>query len=420
MLLWNMNSKYRFILFAITIGLILIVESMMAYYFPIVLNENLNSNLLTGLLIGGANLAALTCDFLIPKFFKNYSWRFLIVVAILIQMLYPLNIHIGLFYSFSFIFIIAAIFWNIYFEFFAFARHNYIVTTEKKENYSKAWSIITIFVNFAAITGPILGSHLLSLQIFDRQILISSIQISVLILTALLIFISPKREGENQLQTMRIDFLKEINIYEVLYTRIFPVVLLGMMVSMINSSVLTVGGILGEKLFGAIKLDWLIVFIFSIPSIIASFVLIRLKLVHRKKRISQILLLIAAISLISMYFAQSNSILILILFFLCSTGISAAWILNESVFSELSKRSDGNELYTNGLERIDDSLGFLIGPILIGFLSDKFGYFSAFSILGIISLCLAIFLIIITPRKLRVPKSKIKKIEVTYDDGQNM
>jgi MFS family permease len=393
---------------------------MMAYYFPIVLNENLNSNLLTGLLIGGANLAALACDFLIPKYFKKYSWRFLIITAILIQMLYPLNVHIGIFFSFSFTFIIAAIFWNVYFEFFAFARHNYIITNEKKENYSKAWGIITIFVNVAGVMGPILGSYLLNLQLFNRQILVSSIQVFVLILTGLLIFLSPKNSITQELKPMKTNFLKEINIYKVIYTKIFPVVLLGMMVSMISSSVLTVGGLLGEQMFGAQKLDWLIIFIFSIPSILVSFILIKLKIQRRKKRISQILLFIAAISLISMYFFQSYPIVILILFFLCSTGISAGWILNESVFSELSKRSDGNALYTNGLERIDDSLGFLIGPILIGLLSDRFGYFSAFTILGILSLVLAIFLIVITPRKLRMPKREIKKIEVTYDDGQNM
>jgi len=63
------------------------------------------------------------------------------------------------------------------------------------------------------------------------------------------------------------------------------------------------------------------------------------------------------------------------------------------------------------MERINDSIGFLLGPIVIGLLADKTDYYIAFSFVGFICMILGILLMMTTPRKILIPHQEIEKIK---------
>ena len=56
-------------------------------------------------------------------------------------------------------------------------------------------------------------------------------------------------------------------------------------------------------------------------------------------------------------------------------------------------------------------MGYTIGPVLIGFITDKTDLYSSFSILGFSGLVIAILLLVITPRKLKMPISELNKLD---------
>jgi len=152
-------------------------------------------------------------------------------------------------------------------------------------------------------------------------------------------------------------------------------------------------------------------FIYNIPVVFVSLVFSKFKFKKRKKLISQVNLLISSISLVLIYLLRANLAIVVILFAINSLFVSIAWIFNEAVYSDLGKRSGENQYYLNGMERINDSLGFLIGPILIGFLADRMGYFSAFGIIGAVIGIISVILIVVTPRKIRIPHTEIAEIQ---------
>jgi MFS family permease len=61
-----------------------------------------------------------------------------------------------------------------------------------------------------------------------------------------------------------------------------------------------------------------------------------------------------------------------------------------------------------GLSSSTLSLAYIIGPILAGFIAQMVGEKMTFSIMGIFMSVVAIFLLMVTPRKLRLPQTEIQ------------
>jgi MFS family permease len=410
----RITKKNMFSLYCFSLGIIYIVESIMGYFFPIAVERTLNSNLYMGLIIGLTNLLAILCDIVFPQLFSKKSWRFLLVAAALTQFGFPLFTHIGIYYSLSIYFIIAALFWNVYFEFFAFSRQSYIVNNESQENYIKDWGTISVIMGMASIIGPILGSFLLKMSLLGSYFTLWMIQFVALSITIIFVMLSPKsiqkvKIKENKIKN--INFFKEFSFWKILEPRIYPALILGSLIMIINAAVSTIGGLLGRQIFSNKDLDWIIIFAFSVPTVLISLFFSKLKIKTHKKYFSQLMFALASLSLILLTFFENFPVLIVILFFMISLLVSGSWIFNEAVYSDLARRVGKNNLHINSMERIYESLGWLIGPIIIGFLSDKTNYFSALTILGIICLFISIILIIITPTKLRLPQKEIEKLE---------
>ena len=402
----NFPKKNMFILYCMALGFIGILECSMSYYFPIELKRTFGSNLSVGLIIGLANIAALVCDFVIPEIFKKKSWKFLFVAGVFLQIGYPGFTQLNLFFNLPFFLIIAALFWNIYFEFLAFSRHSFIVSNEKKDDYSKDWGIISVIGGIAAVMGPIIGSQIAADSRGNGTVILIVLQLLAVAAVILLIIIAPKPIPTEKLQHHRHikwSILKEFKLWELFGQKIFPIILLGSMLTIISSAVSTVGGIMGEKIFGTQGLDWLLLFFFNAPIIFVSLLLSRMQVHIHKKRLSQISMILSGIALFLLPFIKDIDIAVIICFFFASIFISISWIFNEAVYSDLSKRSGENKLYVTSMERINESLGYMLGPIIIGFLADKFNYFYAFGLIGFVSIIVATFLIITTPRKILMP-----------------
>lgn len=406
----KLNSRYLFVVYCLALTFLLFVESVMGYYFPIALEEVSGSNLSTGLIIGLCNLAALACDFLFPEIFKKKTWKFLFLAAVILQFGFPGFTNLAIAVGGVGLFVVAALFWNVYYEFMAFSRQNFIVSNESKENFSQVWGIISMLSSIVGLMGPIVGSFLLRETLGNRILFFGIFQTLTLVTALLLVSLSPSRPQEHTLRRTiqhRLNIFKDLRLWEIIGARVFPIIILGIMISLINAAVMSFGGLMGVEMFGGEDLDWLLVFVFAVPSIIASLILIKFSVKKYKKRLSQLLLIAAGFCLCLIPFIKNYPIVILVSFFLCSLFLSFAWIFNEAVYSDLSQRVRDEKLYINGMERLNDSFGYLLGPIIIGLLADKTDYFLAFGVVGFGCMVIGIVLVMITPKKINIPRQEI-------------
>lgn len=410
----KVTEKKQFAVYCLALAFILLIESVASFYYPIILEETTGSSLSTGLVIGIANVIALVSDLIFPELFKKKTWKFLFLAAVILQLGFPGFTILSLVFSTSFLLIIAAVFWNIYYEFLAFSRHNYIVSNEKKEDYSKDWGMISVIGGVTAVIGPVLGSQLLSASITQVGVTFGVMHLLAFVTAGFLILTSPKAKQAHRLEHsrhVRWSILKEFKLWELLGFRILPVLILGVMLALFSSSVLTVGGLLGQKLFGEQNLEWLLIFAINLPSIIISLILSRITVPKFKKMLSQFSLILSGMPLLALPFIESSPWAVLIAFFISSLFNCVAWIFNEAVYSDLSERSGEKKLYINSMERINDAIGFLVGPILIGVLADKMGYFVAFEVVGALSILAGVILLFITPKKILIPQQELAELD---------
>ncbi len=409
----KINGKKLFTFYLFALALILLIEGIMVYYFPIVLDLAFDSTFVVGAIISFANIIAASLDFLIPEVFKKRTWKFLILLAVIFQTLFPFSVQLGILTNFSALLILAAAFWNIYYEFMAFSRQSFLTHNEKKEDYSKDWSLFALVSGFTSIIGPIIGSRILNSSFLEGSVTIGVIQLLALLSVLLLISSSPSKQITGVLENnkkIKLNILREFKVWEILGRRVLPAIIMGVTLAMQFSAIATVGGIFGEQLLGAQKLDWLLMFMFNVPGVLVALFLAKFSVPKYKKLASQIALIGSGAILILLPFISDYVVLVIIIFFISSIFSSIAWIFNEAVYSDLSRRSGEKHLYMNSIERLNDSAGFLIGPILIGFLSDKLGFFVGFLIIGSICVLIGVILLMITPKKIFIPHQELAEL----------
>jgi MFS family permease len=67
------------------------------------------------------------------------------------------------------------------------------------------------------------------------------------------------------------------------------------------------------------------------------------------------------------------------------------------------------EKHLIGLSRSTISIAYIVGPVLAGFIASQVGERMTFSVVGTVVIVVAIFLLLTTPRKLKLPQEEIAK-----------
>jgi len=399
-------------IFLLPITLFRLSDSILSYIFPIVLETHVNSNLIVGGIISLSSVIGLICDFVLPQIFPNKSWRFLLVSGLLISLTFPIAMALGDIFGLLSIFILAVIIWGVYYEFLLFAEQNFVVSEFKKEEYSKTWGIIGIILDSIGIIAPIIGSILLVLGTYTYTSITIFIQIIALIFAILLLTKSDLKSENRNLSKMKehISVLKEMRYWGTLSKKIVPLLIMAFLLELVSATFWVFGGLFGRELIGVPGLDWGVLVISVIPTLIGSIIMSKLKIQKRKKFLSQLSLLTGGLILIPFALFEGNVTVILAVIFISSFFLSFSWPLNDAVYSDLQKRLEKKGMHLMGLSNAGYSLAYIVCPILMGFLSDLVGFYKAFSILGIILFVVALLLIIFTPKKLRMPHTSLEKI----------
>ncbi|MEO6728440.1 MAG: MFS transporter [Candidatus Dojkabacteria bacterium] len=401
-----------FYIFLATIFLVLFADSIMSYYFPLVVENNINSNTIVGIVMALSSMVGLACDLIFPQLFQKKTWKFLLVAGIIVSITFPIVVNLGIAFASISVFLLASIMWGIYYEFLSFSQQSFVISTESRDSFSKDWGLVSIITGLGSLVGPIVGSLLVRDTLVNSATIIVALQFMALIFAILLIS-SEKRGKKIEVveEEIKMSISRELIYWFVLLKRIWPPIVVGLAMTFISASFWTIGPLFGQQILGDSGLDWLIVVIFIIPTIPGAIILSRLKIIKHKKIISEIGLLFSGISMACIFLVQNNIVIVLFLVLLLGLFLSFTWPLNEAVYSDITDRAGDKKLHVTAITRANTSIGYVVGPIMAGFIADKTDYFTAFSIVGLIVLVISALLIVFTPRKLKLPQSKLAEIE---------
>jgi MFS family permease len=409
----KLTIKSPIILFLVGSVFAGLAETLMAFSFPVIIERSVNSNEILGAILAIGSIIGLIFDYFFPSLFRKHSWKSLLIISLILSMLFPILTFLGESFSPILIFALASILWSIYYELWSFSSQSYVSTEHQKDKYLKIWSVTGTMYEILAVVGPILAAYLLTKTNIFFVCVVIFLELIALIITLL---IKSKKhipqhelEGENATKSL----IDEIKYWGLLGRKTLPVIIGSFLISFISTSFWTFGAIFAQSLAKGTNFDWIMIVAYSLPSVLGGIVMSKLNIKRRKKRISQIFLLITGVLFSLFYFTRFSLPATVILVGFISITVMVSWLLISSVYSDLQKRLGRFIHHLQGVGNATKSLAFIFAPLVMGTLADKFGFSISFAILGVVIVISSLLLLILTPRKIRLPQKEISTIETT-------
>lgn len=398
--------------FFVLILIVQIADGVLAYIFPIVVETSVKSNTTMGLIMAIASIVGLTCDFLFPSLISQKNWKQLLLIYIFIALLFPLFTYFGVLFEIIGFFIMASMAWGMYFVFLEFSQQNYIVSTGETHNFSKGWSLLALLLSIVAVITPILGSSLLRLG----DIVYTVFAVVLLSLSLLILLLSgPIRKSHRPARVRSaskelLKLIEEFRVWKILSGSIWQVLGVSLVLQCIFTAYSVFAGLFGRELIGKEGFDWVIMFMFAVPGLIASLLLSRIPVKQHKKRYTHICLIVGGLLLTLLMFFEEQKYIVGFIILSSSFMFALAGPLNNAVFSDFASRLREEKAYLFGMVNATGSLAFIIVPILLGILSDKYGYYVSFAFMGVVAFLMGTVLLFTTPKKIYLPQKELNGI----------
>lgn len=403
----NRNSKLFY--YCTMILFVYLADSIMAYTTPSYLENHLSSTALMGIVFATSSLVGFVVDFLMGELFPDKNHKFFLKWSIILAIGFPLGFL--LFPANILTFLLGLAIWGIYYEFISFSNSQYVAHQSDRGNHETIWGVMFFFRAVSLTFGPIVAATLI-----DISYNASFITALGFLLIALILFIFDKEKNTKSINVERsyesVSVVKELRIWTIFTKRIWLLLLFCFGIVFIDAAFWSIGTILSEKLHtenGGIP--GLILVLYSLPMFFMGFFAKRIARPYGKKKAAFITGLIGSVFLILVGFTTDYGLISLFVFiFACFFAMTAPEI--KGVFADFDSRMHKSRNSLIGLESGIYSAGYIVGPIICGFLADRFGIQMTFSILGIGMVFIILLCLLRVPRKTKMPRSELEMLEM--------
>lgn len=395
------------VLFLIPMFFMYLADAAMSFVFPIAVKNSLHSNTLMGIILAVSSVTGLLFDAILPLTLGSTKWIVKLLVALFIAGLFPFFTYLGYEFQIIFFLFLGSAIWGIYYELLSFSTHEFIITYTLKNTFTYFWGVINSVLTITSLIGPIIGGYFFafSMRDFTYAVLCSILLSFGLSLIAAKSFrVNKIREYNhlNYLQTIKM----ELKTWSVLTHRASSVFLVGLLIGIIDAMYWTIGGLISIDLFnGNTDYNYIIMITFSLALIVGQFLVAKSNIVSNKKKIANIFIILGSLFLIAAT-VPIGIVGFIIIIFLSNLCFAVTRCMNDAVSSDIAIRIHKKQEYLIALVRLQASLSYIIGPILVGILSDKFGYMYTFRILGVFALIAGLLLVLVTPKKIRIKQAE--------------
>jgi MFS family permease len=200
----------------------------------------------------------------------------------------------------------------------------------------------------------------------------------------------------------------EFKHWGILVGALWPVLVISLLLGFIDATFYTVGAVWTEKL--TLVNPWGVWFLplYLLPSICLGIPLSAWNISSGKKKLAEKFLGLSGIFFI--FIAVSPSIpWQLAVICLASSALAVCYPLLEGVYTDILTRMGKEKKDMIGLTGSVVNLSYIIWPIFAGLISSKVGERMTFFWLGVVVVISSALLLLVTPRKLKLPQTEIKE-----------
>lgn len=393
----------KILVFCLVLFLARMADGIISFWAPVQIQNVLGSPTVMGLIISFQSLVGFAADLVFPKMLKTARARGLVFWGIMMSGFTSFFLVNTVFWPYISLFLITMALWGLYYELVAFANYQFMGSTVPVNLRSAAWGIAGIFVNLAYFLGPLFTPFLLS----KGYVVTEAVIIVFLIGALLLLLLSQKtHEAPTIIDLEEINPWMELKHWFTLSEHLWPVIIISLLLGCIDATFWTTGAIWSEKL-AAIS-PWGAMFLpaYQFPAIVMGFLVASWGIYKGKKILSEKTLIVAGVFLIAL--ALNGSIAWqLAMVLLSSIALSVTYPLVEGVYTDIVARLGKEKKEMIGLTSSVVNISYVVWPPVAGLLATRVGERNTFVIVGAMTVVVAVILLFITPKKLRLPQQEI-------------
>ena len=402
------KSNILTVLFFSTILFVIsFADALMSYVSPIFIEDQVQSTFLMGIIFAFSSFVGIICDILFPKLFTNQTHFFFLKVTVLTAIAFPLTFIFFPQHILTILFAMAI--WGVYYELNTFSSFEFVHSYVHISEHAKTWGIMQAFQSGAYALAPLLATQLLLTGYIDLfTTVLFSLGIALLFTIIFRLFFMKKKHTHRTILSPVKTWITEAHIWKLLFKKVWPLLLLQLLVNTIDASFWTIGAIYMHEISQKHALGSLFLTSYIVPSVLVGLFLSKIPVTFGKKRIALISTALTGVGLSSFYFIQEIPVL-LVVTFLASTFLAIAVPEIKATFEDYISRLKTSNSEMIGMQSSSASLAYVLGPIIATFLATATTIKTAFSLIGVLVLVTALYLLVITPKKIRMPQKELSE-----------
>jgi MFS family permease len=391
------------VLFFIFLG-----DAILSYWVPNFLQSSLNgSSFEMGLVFSFSSLVGLFADLAFPSLLKSFTVKKLILSAGFLGIAFLGMLVLGTKLPIIWVFLSAMAIWGIYYEFLGFGSQQFVADSIPLKLRASGWAVLGTFKNLAYFLGPFLAGWLI---IRGNYTLAGATGFFIVTGILILTFFGKKNERPISIEISEVNLWRELSHWRVLFARVWPIVIISIFLGLIDATFWTTGAVWMESLSKQSFWGNFLLPVYQMPALFMGFVVTKWGIYKGKKKMALRFLILACLFLMLLIFNLPIPLYILCVF-VSSVMLGVTYPLVDAVYSDIVARMRRERKHLVGLSNSTSSIAYIIGPAIAGFIAGVVGSKLTFVVAGAATLVVAAVLFFVTPKKIRLPETKISSWE---------
>ncbi len=396
---WGRVIVFSVIMFFISLG-----DAIISDWAPAFIQESMGSSLIMGLVMAFSAVVGFGADLIFPQLLRGVKMRRLISMGIGTFLILSGILLWSTAWPIIVLFLTGMAFWGVYYEFLGFGNHQFVASIPAASR-SAVWSILGVFKSLAYFLGPVIGSAVA----LTKGNYATVVTAAAAVLVGYLVFTLMNRKTDHAAlePVEKLSILSEIKHWGLLFKHVWPVLILSLVMGLVDATFWTTGTVLSDNLA---KINWwggMFLPLYMLPMIFVGLIVARWGIYKGKKKMAEIFMLLSGLCL-GLIGMKDSLPLMLAAATLTGVTLSVAWPLTDAVYSDIISRMGKEGKHMMGLSSSTLSLAYIIGPIFAGIIAQMVGERMTFSVMGIFMAVVAGILLIVTPKKLKLPQTEIQ------------
>ncbi len=370
-----------------------IFDSTISYVTPLVMTQNGLTTTQMGLIYGSSSISGALFDFILAKFLKSSHFRKVYLAMFAICFVYPLILWQS---KAVWVYLIAMALWGIYYDLVNFGTFDFVGRETKKDEHAASFGIIDAFKAAGYLVGPLIAGILIGSLVDVKVFILAWISLSislVLYLTLSAATIKSKIEYFKEAVYKHKNMALELKIWKKLGLSILPILILMVFLNVYDSFFWTIGPLYAESLKSLHPLGGLFMSFYIAPSLLVGWFIGNLVKKYGKTRTPFLAFLLGSLVLL-LFPVVKDSPVVLGLVVASSILTSISFTSVKSRVVDFITNKPQNEKEIEGMGDFSVNIGYVLGPMVAGFLSDKVGNANSFLVLGITGTAVSLVLLL--------------------------